>query len=174
MSRSFLVDSLILKKPHQPESRRSPASQHELSDPRAATHALHTLARPGGSILDSCCPWCVHGGSAEHHSLGLHGFLPHVSLPSTMSVVKPLPTSGSGGLVSVAPIGPTPGIGLSHQPRLPSLPSYHAGLAGFHHHAATTAPPPPPPTATQHHPLRALDPRRIRYMNLPGKSHPSH
>lgn len=76
VSRSFLVDSLILKKPGSDvlpgspdgkEVRRlspSPSLRGFGALPQqllANHHAFHSLPRPAGTggLLDLCCPWCV-------------------------------------------------------------------------------------------------------------------
>lgn len=142
MSRSFLVDSLLLKKPglDSLESRGAFSPPEKMKDVRdvrderlerataaaAAEHALHSLARHQG-MLDVCCPWCIP---------------PAISHP--ISSLKPSSSSTSlhpaHPIFSVAPLAPQPARML--QP------------AAF------------PASDSQVSPLRLADRARMRYMGL--------
>ena len=165
MSRSFLVDSLILKKtanepvrgfspPRSPYSSTASPATHSDVQRAAADHALHSLARHPGhsSVLDVCCPWCVHGSGPT----AVAGMLP-VSLPTTgpVPLVKPIPSTSSPSSTTVAStLGLSPAhpiFSIPHRPPLGTLTTPSAFSSS---------------ESQNHHPLRAMDPRRIRYMNL--------
>ena len=100
VSRSFLVDSLILKKPGSDVLAGSPDGKEvrRLSPPPslrgfgtlpqqllANHHAFHSLPRPAGTggLLDLCCPWCVQTpGSSPRPAPGLPG-LGMLPMPSS-------------------------------------------------------------------------------------------
>ena len=156
MSRSFLVDSLILKKSSEPVGGFSPprspytssAPGHSPADHQraASDHALHALHRPpGGSMLDVCCPWCPPAVSMLPVSLPSSGALPLVEPVDTTSSIASM-TLQASGLSASHPVFSVP-----HRPPLGTLSTPSAFSA--------TEP-------QSHHPLRSMDPRRIRYMNL--------
>ena len=165
MSRSFYVDSLILKKP-QPQtpamalsssaSYQSALLHHRLHP--LSGHPLHCLPRSQADMLGGCCPLCV-----APPGIGLPVSTPH---SVSMSMMK--------GLSSVASLN-------QHHPQLIPTTSYSSSISSnsSHHRPAISTPltpttptpshqrprsltPSPPPTPYN----RALDPRRIRYMNL--------
>ncbi len=160
MSRSFLVDSLILKKsgeqvrgfspPRSPYNSSAPPG-HTDAHRAASEHALHSLTRPhGSSLVDVCCPWCVHGTNPPNMLTG--------SLPTTgpLSLVKPIATTSTLSIPTTAFTTTHPIFSMTHRPPLGALPAPSAFTS----------------TDPQSHPLRAMDPRRIRYMNL-GKFYTS-
>mgnify|MGYP001544745273 CR=1 FL=1 len=174
MSRSFLVDSLILKKsdnsgsslsppmglvrqPSSPPAGHLPQQIH----PHSRHHALHCFPRPPGSggLLDMCCPWCIQTPTAASMpSLGL--FSVPVS-SAFQGVVKPLALNTNSTPPSVPALNPVFTSAVQHpKPKSPAVTVN--GSSAFQ------------PRMESHRtsPLRMIDPRRIRYMTLPGESHP--
>ena len=102
VSRSFLVDSLILKTPktdHLPGSAAAKSTEEASSQLRslgalgtlpqqvAANHqAFHCFPRPpgsGGGLLDLYCPWCPPSAALRAPGLPSFGMVPlPVSTPS--------------------------------------------------------------------------------------------
>ena len=107
VSRSFLVDSLILKKPksdHLPVSTTTKPTEEASSQLRglgafstlpqqlAANHqAFHCFPRPpgsGGGLLDLYCPWCPPSTTLRAPGLPSFGMVPLlVSSPSASTSV---------------------------------------------------------------------------------------
>nr|AAV85466.1 Gsx homeodomain protein [Euprymna scolopes] len=100
MSRSFLVDSLILKKPKENGSSSPPTDPYHPSHhanrsttppgcptrmhPSMAAHPLSCYPRHPADMLGFCCPLCIH---TPHHSVGHQVLSGH---PARLTSVKPL------------------------------------------------------------------------------------
>ena len=118
VSRSFLVDSLILKKPkadHLPvsptnktpedaSSLRALGGFGSLPQQLAANHqAFHCFPRPpgtGGGLLDLYCPWCPSGTTIRAPGIPNLGMVP-------------LPATGPSTSVSVAASAATAAAAIS-------------------------------------------------------------
>nr|ACH87538.1 ParaHox [Platynereis dumerilii]ACH87540.1 ParaHox [Platynereis dumerilii] len=159
MSRSFLVDSLLLKKAPGLDSRGAfsppdkpfgrPGSSGGLDprlDPRqaaaaAAEHALHSLARHQAGMLEVCCPWCVPSPlTSLNKSTTSASTIPHHHAPHPIFSMAPLhPPPGA------PPVAPRPNL-VGLQPSAFSPTNSDAPVS----------------------PLRLADRARLRYLTVGG------
>ena len=160
MSRSFLVDSLILKKPSaQPASPSSPQSAFSAQSAAAvAAHQhLHSLAGHGvclprtpADVLGMCCSLCVPP-AALHPSVS--------SAMQHLPLIKPSITSGAHSALT-----------SSHSPlSIPHRPTVTLATSGAflpRNEAASTAAAAAAAAVFRPFDHRNYDPRRFRFMNL--------
>ena len=127
MSRSFLVDSLILKKSPD-QSLGSSLSRQPAHPPGLHPHPFGVMGRAGSDVMGMCCPFCITGpamstpGSALSVGVGMGLPMLPLSVSSSsamaaMTTSKPLLGSGSSLLEGLHPCLPDPrnhGYRLSH------------------------------------------------------------
>jgi hypothetical protein len=147
MSRSFFVDSLIVKKPGPQDTQSSLLSSAQITHhERPLMHGLpgypfHCHPRSQTDLFGVCCPLCIRTPAA--------GIVPVTA--SSMSVIKPISTS-------LASLAATAGQSIQSSYRSPPRPSPITLPTSI-----TPSTQSPPPRE------RLSDPIRFRYMSL-GKS----
>ena len=157
MSRSFLVDSLILKKHGTAAGVEAglPGGVHvhgglsaaSIHPPYATSPAFSHMLHHRGLGFDMCCPLCIHTSAGA----GV-GVLP-LPLSSPMPVLKPLATSAHTLVPCTSLPGRAHGFPLARTPALGSLSS---GGSAFHARGDSQRSPTHRPAEQQ----------RLRYMNF--------
>lgn len=164
MSRSFLVDSLILKKPKE-NGTNGQSNDHNHHQTHHPTHSNRSTSPPGcptrlhpsvtaqslgcyprhpSDVLGFCCPLCIH---TPHHS------------------VSQVLSGHSTGLTSVKPLGAVVTSTASLAANIPP------GLSAQHRQMDILSTPLPHFQQTSTVPtFRNSEPRPIRYMSLGRKS----